>query len=112
MKRFVKEMIILILQLLMFYVFPLTAGPTDTMGMIIIIVFTTMSLSLILGCISKEKIKYLYPIVIAILFIPTIFIHYNETAFIYIVWYFVISAIGLGIGTLIRFIIEKCKKTN
>ena len=45
MKRFVKEIIILVLQLLMFYTFPLTAGPTDTMGMIIIIVFTTISLT-------------------------------------------------------------------
>ena len=32
MKKYFKEIAILIAQLLMFYVFPLTAGPTDAMG--------------------------------------------------------------------------------
>lgn len=110
MKKYLKEIIILIIQLIVFYLLPLTAGPADTMGLIVLIILSTFILSLILGIISKEKIKYLYPIIISILFIPTIFIYYNDTALIYILWYLVDSYIGLLIGSIIRFIINKLKK--
>ena len=33
MKKCIKEMVVLLIQLFMFYVFPLFAGPTDAMGM-------------------------------------------------------------------------------
>lgn len=102
MKRFIKEIIILIIQIFMFYIFPLFAGPTDAMGMVFIIIFTTLLLSVILGSISKEKIKFLYPIVIAILFVPSVFIYYNETALVHSTWYFVISTIGILLGALSR----------
>lgn len=107
MKKYLKEIIILILQLVMFYVFPLTAGPTDTMGMVFLIIAATFILSIILGSISKEKIKYLYPIIVAILFIPSIFIYYNDSALIHSVWYLVISTIGFVIGTIIHKISSK-----
>ena len=70
MKRSLKEIIILLIQLFMFYVFPLFAGPTDTMGMVVVILIATFVLSLIIATISKEKIKYFYPIILEILFIP------------------------------------------
>ena len=101
MKRYLKEIIILILQLLMFYVFPLAAGPTDAMGMVFLLIAATFILSIIIGSISKEKIKYLYPVIVAILFIPSIFIYYNDSALIHSLWYLVISTIGLVIGSII-----------
>ena len=60
-----------------------------------------------MGSLSKEKIKYLYPIVIAVLFIPSVFIYYNESALIHSLWYLVISIIGLLIGTIISKIKNK-----
>ena len=110
MKKYLKEIIILIIQLIVFYLLPLTAGPADTMGLIVLIILCTFILSFILGIISKEKIKYLYPIIISIIFIPTVFIYYNDTALIYILWYLTDSYIGLLIGSSIRFIINKLKK--
>ena len=110
MKKYIKELIILVIQLIVFYLLPLTAGPADTMGLIVLIILSTFLLSLILGIISKEKIKYLYPIIISILFIPTVFIYYNDTALIYILWYLVDSYIGLLIGSIIRLIFNKLKK--
>ena len=101
MKRYLKEVIILAIQLFMFYIFPLFAGPTDTMGMVLLIILATLLLSIIIGSISKEKIKYLYPIIVAILFIPSIFIYYNESALIHSIWYLVVSSIGLLVGTII-----------
>ena len=101
MKRYLKEIIIFMLQLFMFYIFPLFAGPTDAMGMVLLIILSTLLLSIIIGSISKEKTKYLYPIIVAILFIPSVFIFYNESALIHSIWYLVVSSIGLLVGTII-----------
>ena len=107
MKKFIKEIIILLIQLFMFYIFPLFAGPTDAMGMVVLLILTTFILSIIIGSVSKEKIKYLYPIIISILFIPSVFIYYNESALIHSIWYLVISTIGLLVGTIIYKLTNK-----
>ena len=107
MKKYVKELVIYVLQLFMFYIFPLFAGPTDMMGMVLLIIISTFVLSVIMGSISKEKIKYLYPIIVAVIFIPTVMLYYNSSALIHSVWYLVVSAIGLLIGTIIYKLIQK-----
>lgn len=99
--------IILLIQLFMFYIFPLFAGPTDAIGMVILILLSTLLLSMILASISDKKVKYLYPIVISILFIPSVFIYYNESALVHSLWYLVVSTFGMIIGTLIRFLVNK-----
>lgn len=106
MKKYIKEIIALLIQILLFYLLPLFAGPTDTMGMVFLLIISTLILSLILGVVSNNKIKYLYPLVIAILFIPSVFIYYNETALIHAVWYFVISLVALSIGSIIKQFIK------
>lgn len=107
MKRYLKELIILLIQLFMFYIFPLFAGPTDAMGMVFLIIMATLLLSLMIGMLSAHKAKYLYPIVIAVLFIPSVFIYYNGSAMVHSLWYLVIASIGLLVGTVIRFLIGK-----
>lgn len=102
MKKYLKEIIILIIQLLFFYILPLFAGPTDTMGLVYILIVSTLFLSIIIGSISNNKVKYFYPIIVSLIFIPTIFIYYNDTALIHSIWYLVISLIGLIIGSLIK----------
>lgn len=104
--KYIKEIIILLIQLFMFYIFPLFAGPTDAIGMVFLILLATFILSIIIGIISKEKIKYIYPVVTAILFIPSIFIYYNESALIHSMWYLIDSAIGIVLGTIINKIIK------
>lgn len=101
MKKYLKEIIILIIQLFMFYIFPLFAGPTDAMGMVFLILITTFLLSIIITSISNNKVKYFYPLVISLLFIPSVFIYYNESALIHSVWYLIDSTIGLLIGLVI-----------
>lgn len=112
MKRYLKEIIILLLQLFMFYIFPLFSGSTDAMGMVLLIILSTFGLSFVLSCISKNRIKYLYPVIISILFIPSVFIYYNESALIHSVWYLVISSIGMIIGLIINFISSKFKRVE
>ena len=107
MKKYLKEIIISLLQFFMFYIFPLFAGPTDAMGMVFLIILSTLLLAFILGLISNNKIKYFYPILVALIFIPSIWIYYNESALIHSIWYLVISLLGLLIGTIVNNLIRK-----
>lgn len=107
MKKYLLEIILLIIQILTFYIFPFTAGPTDAMGMVLIIIIETFILSLALGLLEERKLKYFCPPIIAVLFIPSVFIHYNSSALIHSLWYLVISTIGIILGTIIRWIIKK-----
>lgn len=102
MKKYAKELLILLIQLFIFYIFPLLAGPTDAMGMVFLIIVATFLLSIIIGSISDREIKYLYPIIAATLFIPSVFIYYNETAMVHFGWYLVVSMVGLFIGVIIH----------
>ena len=109
MKKYLKETIILIIQLFFFYIMPLTAGQTDAMGLVVLLIFATFILSIVLGSISNNKIKYCYPLVVSIIFIPSVFIYYNESALIHSLWYLVDSIFGMLIGTIINIIIKKTK---
>lgn len=105
MKKYIKEIVVGLIQLFMFYVFPLFAGPTDAMGMVFLIIFMTALLSVALGMISNRKVKFLYPMLIGISFMPSVFIYYNESAMVHAVWYLVLSAMGILVGTAIRKLI-------
>ena len=107
MRKFVKEIIILVVQSAVFYLVPLFGMTDNPMGMVLLIVLLTLGLSLILGAVSKEKIKYLYPVIISVLFIPSVFIYYNETALVHALWYLVVSLVGVAIGTVINKAVRK-----
>ena len=109
MKKYLKIIILLILQTLMFYILPLFAGPTDIMGMVLLILISTFIISVIVGSL-KNKCKYIYPIIVAILFIPTVWLYYNETALIHSIWYLIDSYIGVIFGTIINFFTNKINK--
>ena len=110
MKKYLKEIVILVIQLFMFYIFPMFMYLYEPIGTVILILLTTFILSIILSSISKSKIKYLYPLVISILFIPTIFIYYNESALVHAIWYFVVSTVGLLIGMITNLVTSKIEK--
>jgi len=94
----------------MFYVFPIFSGPTDAMGLVFLIWVSTIILGIILTLVSNKKIKYLYPIVIAVLFIPSVYIYYNESALIHSVWYLVSSSFGMLLGFIMNVIINSINK--
>jgi len=111
MKKYRAELLILSIQCFMFYIFPYFAGPTDAMGMVVLILITTLCLSALLGSISDKWIKFSYPVAIALLFIPSVFIHYNESAIIHALWYLTVSAVGLLTGSLIHSCLYRSEKT-
>ena len=102
MKTYLKEMLLLLIQLLMFYVFPLFAGPTDAMGMVLLIFLSVLLLSFAMGVVSTKRFKYLYPTAVAVLFVPSVWIYYNDSALIHAFWYLAAASIGLVLGMLVR----------
>ena len=61
MKKFMKEITLFIIQLLIFYLFPLFAKQIDAIGMVLFLITATFVLSALMGIISTNKIKYFYP---------------------------------------------------
>ena len=112
MKKYLKETLILCIQLLLFYIFPLFMFLFEPIGMVMLMLLTTFILSIFLGAISKSKIKYLYPSITSIVFIPSIFMYYNESALIHSFWYFIVAIIGLLIGIIIRLIVCIIRNDN
>lgn len=106
MKKYIVEIVICFLQLFMFYIVPLFAGPADGMGLVIFILLATLILSIFIACISKNRIKYLYPAATAVAFLPSVFLYYNETAFIHAIWYFVVSTAGMLVGLILYKILH------
>ena len=108
MKRYAIEFAAILLQIALFYILPLFAGPTDAMGMVFLIIIGTFVLSLLMGGFSDKSGKWMYPPLTAAMFLPSVAIYYNESAVIHSLWYLVVSMIGMVIGSLIRAIIRKC----
>ena len=106
MKKNFKEIIICLIQIFIFYLLPkITIAEYGPIGMVLLLLTTTFVLSIVSGCILKNQIKYYYPFFISLIFIPTIWIYYNESALIHSLWYFIITSIGLLIGTILNKIL-------
>ncbi len=112
MKKYLKEIIVFVLQALVFYILPLFAGPGDEMGMVLLLIISAFALAFVLGAISKNKLKFAYPLAVAIVFIPSVFIYYNESALVHALWYLVVSAVGMGIGSLIEWLVHYGRKAT
>lgn len=68
--------------------------------LLIVIPLITLITSLMYGL--RNTFDYVYPLIVAILFIPTLFIYYNTSAWIYIIVYSVIAVIGELVGKMLQ----------
>ena len=98
-EKYYKEIIVFTLQIFMFYIFPLFSGVESAIGMVVLILLATLIFGIVMGYIDS-KIKWFYPVIVSLLFIPSIFIYYNSSAFIHCIWYLIDSFIGILIGCL------------
>ena len=102
MEKFRKMLPYLLAMIFVFYILPFLIIDTGS-GMFILLIGIPMIcyiVSMIYGI--KNSFNLLYPLFIMLLFAPSIFIFYNDSATIYIVIYGSISLIGNFIGSLIR----------
>lgn len=110
MKKYIKELVIAVLQVLLFYAYPAYAFRIDAMGAVFLMLFATLVLSLVLGICSRSGLKWAYPAACAVLFLPTVPIYYNSSALVHALWYLVVSAVGLAIGSGIAALWRKLRK--
>lgn len=94
----------LVVNLLTFYILPIIIRDTGT-GMLILIIIIpliTLMTSLLYGL--KNSFEWLYPLLVMAIFLPSIFIYYNESALIYTLIYGGLSFLGSFIGSRFKTI--------
>ena len=102
MKKIREMSVYLIVIILAFYVLPAFINDTGT-GIFFLIILTPIICfvtSIIYGI--RHSFNLIFLLIIMILFIPTIFIFYNESAAIYVLIYGIIAVIGNLLGSLIK----------
>ena len=104
MKKYLKEIIIAIIEIAFLYLFPLIPmGNRD--AHIILLLVITLIVGIIGVAISDKKIKFLFPIFATIMVVPTMFMYYEPRVYGNIFWMFVFSLLAVIIGELLRLIV-------
>ncbi|MGF3076492.1 hypothetical protein [Facklamia sp. P12955] len=101
MEKVRKMLVYLIVIAFAFYLLPFFIKNTGS-GMLVLLLAIPMTCfisSLIYG--MKHSFNWSFPMLVALLFIPTLFIFYNESASIYSLIYGVISVLGSFLGSLL-----------
>lgn len=103
MKGIVKKYIVyVILILISLYALPFFIQDTGS-AMAVLLTYIPISVfvvSIVFGL--KNEFPYVLPALVAVLFIPTIFIYYNVSATVYVFGYYFVSLLGVALGQLIR----------
>ena len=96
-----KALPYLLIILIAFYVLPLFIADTGSgmfMLLLVIPVICTI-VSLVYG--KKEKFNLVYSLIVAVLFIPAVFIYFNDSALVYVLLYGIISLLSNYIGKMV-----------
>ena len=89
----------LVVNLLTFYILPILIRDTGTGMLILIIIIPLITFMTSLLCGLKNSFEWLYPLLVMVIFLPSIFIYYNESALIYTLIYGGLSLLGSFIGS-------------
>lgn len=81
-----------------FYVLPLLIRDTGSGMFVLLILIPIISFISAFYSGLKAGIQWFYPILVALIFIPSIFIYYNSSATIYVIIYGAIALIGNVVG--------------
>ncbi len=105
MKKIKNQFAYLLIITLTFYGLPLIDRESEMLVLCILFPLVCFLSAIVYGI--KYLFSLVYSILVMLLFIPTIFIFYNETASIYIGVYGVISLVGNLLGSFIRKIDDR-----
>ena len=101
MDKIKKNWINYFIILIAFYIVPMLIKDTGSgMFILLIVCLITLITSLIYGL--RNTVDFIYPLIVAILFIPTFFIYYNISAWVYIIAYSLIAFIGELLGKTLQ----------
>ena len=93
MDKIKKNWIYYLIIFIAFYLVPILIKDTGSGMFILLIVIPLITLitSIIYGL--RNTFDFIYPLIVAILFIPTLFIYYNTSALVYVIAYSMIAVI-------------------
>lgn len=103
-----KELWVMIVQFIVFLGSPMIAklsGEVYGLLMVLLIIYPVSVLALSIAISWMEsKLKYLYPLYVAIIFLPVAYIFLNNSAYVYSLVFAGISAFGIMIGVISNYI--------
>ena len=102
MNKIKKNWIYYLIIFITFYLIPILIKDTGSGMFILLIVIPLITLitSIIYGL--RNTFDFIYPLIVAILFIPTLFIYYNSSAWVYVIAYSMIALIGELLGKTLQ----------
>ena len=100
MKKLRNQFPFLLIIVLAFYGLPFIDRESGMLTLLILFTIVCFLVALVYGV--KHSFSLVYSIIVMALFIPTIFIFYNETASIYVGMYGVISIVGNLLGSFVK----------
>ncbi len=92
----------LLINALVFYIFPFIIDDSGTAKFTLLIAIPVITFIVAIAYGMNNPFNILYMILVALLFYPSIWIHYNESASVYMLVYGVIAVIGNSVGHLLR----------
>ena len=102
MDKVKKNWIYYLIIFIAFYLVPILIKDTGSGMFILLIVIPLITLitSIIYGL--RITFDFIYPLLVTILFIPTLFIYYNTSAWVYVIAYSMIAVIGELLGKTLQ----------
>ena len=98
-KTTIQSLPYLLVHLCIFYLLPLCIVDTGTAILILLVVTPSICFvtSIVWG--KLHQFHWQYAVLVSLLFLPTLYIYYNESATIYVIAYGIIACIGNVIGS-------------
>lgn len=100
MKTNLKMIPYLLVVIVAFYVLPMVIQDTGSAMAVLLVAIPLICFAAAIVFGVRNALNWIYPLAVALLFVPTIFIYYNESAAFYSVVYGIISLVGNLIGKL------------
>lgn len=102
MDKIKKNWIYYFIVFITFYLIPILIKDTGSGMFILLIVIPLITLitSIIYGI--RNIFDIFYPLLVTILFVPTLFIYYNTSAWVYVIAYSMIAVIGELLGKTLQ----------
>lgn len=98
--KLIRSLPYLLIFLLDFYLLPFLIGDTGAAMLYLLFVIPIIVLITSLAYGMIRGFDLILPLAAALLFAPTIWLYYNESATIYLLFYAAASLIGLAVGRL------------
>lgn len=113
-----KEIYIMIIQLIIFWIFQIIARCTGEMYGVLLVLLLVYPISVLVLSITmswtESKLKYMYPFYVLIIYMPIAYIFLYNSTYEYGLVYFGISVLGMIIGLvsdyIVRFLTKDKKK--